>query len=154
MRWSMKPALYRDFVPQMLILFLQKCISNHTTKQFSKFQSDPSSNCFTIDVWKLNCCPTRDSNPQHMEHESSTLFTRTHYDRIYRCISAQRPPELKGREEKNEYKMTLSVVVFEYYYTGTYWDTKPSVETHWDTTLSVETHIETPCRVIQKALYI
>ena len=30
--------------------FLQKCISNHESKQSSKFQSDPSSNCFTIDV--------------------------------------------------------------------------------------------------------
>ena len=30
--------------------FLQKCISNHETKQAYKFQSDPSSNCFTIDV--------------------------------------------------------------------------------------------------------
>ena len=31
--------------------FLRKCISNHETiKQAFKFQSDPSSNCFTIDV--------------------------------------------------------------------------------------------------------
>ena len=30
--------------------FFQKCISNHETKQSSKFQSDPSPNCFTIDV--------------------------------------------------------------------------------------------------------
>ena len=30
--------------------FLRKCISNHETKQASKFQSDPSPNCFTIDV--------------------------------------------------------------------------------------------------------
>ena len=37
------------FSPQMLIC-LQKCISNHETKQSSKFQSDTSSNCFTIDV--------------------------------------------------------------------------------------------------------
>ena len=38
--------------PQMLI-FLRKCIFNHETKQSSKFQSDPRSNCFavTIDVW-------------------------------------------------------------------------------------------------------
>ena len=40
---------------QMLIYFLQKCISNHETKQASKFQSDPTSNCFTIDVWNINC---------------------------------------------------------------------------------------------------
>ena len=33
-----------------LSAFLQKCISNHETKQSSKFQSDPSPNCFTIDV--------------------------------------------------------------------------------------------------------
>ena len=37
------------FFPNMLIV-LQKCISNHETKQSSKFQSDPSPNCFTIDV--------------------------------------------------------------------------------------------------------
>ena len=56
MRLSMKPALYQDFSPKMLI-FLQKCIiSNHETKQSSKFQSDPSSNCFKIDVWKISCC--------------------------------------------------------------------------------------------------
>ena len=30
--------------------FLQKCISNHETKQSSKFQSDPSPHCFTINV--------------------------------------------------------------------------------------------------------
>ena len=35
--------------------WLQKCIYNHETKQASKFQSDQSSNCFTIDVWKINC---------------------------------------------------------------------------------------------------
>ena len=29
---------------------LKKCISNHETKQSPKFQSDPSSNCFTMDV--------------------------------------------------------------------------------------------------------
>ena len=30
--------------------------SNHETKQSSKFQSDPSTNCFTInDVWNINC---------------------------------------------------------------------------------------------------
>ena len=34
-------------------MFLQKCISYHKTKQSSKFQSDLSSNCFTIDVWKI-----------------------------------------------------------------------------------------------------
>ena len=31
-------------------IILQKCISDHETKQSSKFQSDPSSNCFTIDI--------------------------------------------------------------------------------------------------------
>ena len=31
-------------------LLIQKCISTHETKHASKFQSDPSSNCFTIDV--------------------------------------------------------------------------------------------------------
>ena len=30
--------------------FFQKCISTHETKQSSKFLSDPSPNCFTIDV--------------------------------------------------------------------------------------------------------
>ena len=48
MRSSMKPALYRD-------ICLQKCISNHETKQAFKFQSDPSFNCFTFDVRKINC---------------------------------------------------------------------------------------------------
>ena len=42
MRSSMKPALYQDVLPNMLI-FLQKCIYNHDTKQASKFQSDPKS---------------------------------------------------------------------------------------------------------------
>ena len=35
--------------------FLRQGISNHKTKQASKFQSDPSTNCFTIDVWNINC---------------------------------------------------------------------------------------------------
>ena len=39
----------RHFFPHMQI-FLQKCISTHETKQSSKFLSDPSPNCFTIDV--------------------------------------------------------------------------------------------------------
>ena len=34
---------------------LRKCTSNHETKQTSQFQSDPSPNCFTIDVWNINC---------------------------------------------------------------------------------------------------
>ena len=42
------------FFPHMLIL-LRKCISNHETKQASKFQRDPSPNCFTIDAWNINC---------------------------------------------------------------------------------------------------
>ena len=54
MRSSVKGVLYWDFFPHMLI-FLQKCISNHEAKQSSKFQSDPSPNYFTIDVWKINC---------------------------------------------------------------------------------------------------
>ena len=29
--------------------------SNHETKQSSKFLSDPSPYCFTIDVWNINC---------------------------------------------------------------------------------------------------
>ena len=41
------------FSPHMICL--QKCIYNHETKQSFKFQSDPSSNCFTIDVWNINC---------------------------------------------------------------------------------------------------
>ena len=53
-RWS-ACALCRDFFPTHADLFLQKCISNHETKQASKFQNDPSSNCFTIDVWNINC---------------------------------------------------------------------------------------------------
>ena len=40
------------FPPHMLIC-LQKCISNHETKQSFKIQSDPSPNCFTIDVWNV-----------------------------------------------------------------------------------------------------
>ena len=32
---------------------LQKLISTQQTKQSSKFQSDPCSDCFTIDVWKI-----------------------------------------------------------------------------------------------------
>ena len=40
------------FSPQMLIC-LRKCISNYKTKQSSQFQSDQSSNCITIDVWKI-----------------------------------------------------------------------------------------------------
>ena len=39
--------------------WLQKCISNHETKQASKFRRDLSSNCFTIDVWKIKCCMQR-----------------------------------------------------------------------------------------------
>ena len=37
--------------------FFTECISNHETTQSSKFQSDPSPtcNCFTIDVWNINC---------------------------------------------------------------------------------------------------
>ena len=35
MRSSMKPALYQDLFLRMLI-FLQKCISNHETKQSSQ----------------------------------------------------------------------------------------------------------------------
>ena len=42
------------FFPHMLI-FLRKCIYDYETKQSSKFQSDPSLNCFTIDVWNINC---------------------------------------------------------------------------------------------------
>ena len=55
MRSSMKHALYQDFFPAHAD-FLQKCIYNHETKQASKFQSDPSSNCFTIDVCWLQQC--------------------------------------------------------------------------------------------------
>ena len=40
------------FFPAHADFFLQKCISNHETKTkpASKCQSDPSSNCFTINV--------------------------------------------------------------------------------------------------------
>ena len=31
-----------------------KCNSIQETKQFSKFQNDASSNCFTIDVFKIS----------------------------------------------------------------------------------------------------
>ena len=51
---KMKPALYQDLLPHMQT-FLQKCIYHHETKQASKFLSDPSSNCFTIAVRKINC---------------------------------------------------------------------------------------------------
>ena len=51
-RWS--PPSIRIF-PTHADFFLQKCISNHETKQASKFQSVTSSNCFTIDVWTINC---------------------------------------------------------------------------------------------------
>ena len=54
MRSSMKHALYQDFFSHTCWFFLRKCISNHETKA-SKFQSDPSPNCFTIDVWNINC---------------------------------------------------------------------------------------------------
>ena len=53
-RSSMKHALYQDFAHTCWFV-LRKCISNHETKQASKFQCDPSSNCFTIDFWKINC---------------------------------------------------------------------------------------------------
>ena len=36
-------------------IFLRKCIFNHETKQASKSQSDPSTNCFKIDIWNINC---------------------------------------------------------------------------------------------------
>ena len=49
-RWIV-PSIW-IFFPHMLIL-LQKCISNHETKQSSKFQSNPSPNGFTIDVWNI-----------------------------------------------------------------------------------------------------
>ena len=62
----MNRALYRHFFPNMLI-FLQKCISNHETKQSSKFQSDPSPNCFTINVWNINCWR------QHFIDETSSV---------------------------------------------------------------------------------
>ena len=38
------------FFPTDADFLLQKCIFNYETKQSSKFQSDPSSNGFTIDV--------------------------------------------------------------------------------------------------------
>ena len=47
-RWS--PPSIRIFSHKCWFC-LQKCISNHETKQASKFPSDPSSNCFTINVW-------------------------------------------------------------------------------------------------------
>ena len=45
-----KPALYQDCIWS----FLQKCETHSTRviKQSSKFQSDPSFNCFKINVWK------------------------------------------------------------------------------------------------------
>ena len=44
------------FFPHTCWFFVQKCISNHETKQSFKFQSDPSPNCFTIDdIWNINC---------------------------------------------------------------------------------------------------
>ena len=36
--------------PTHMLIFIQECIYNHETKQASKFQSDPSSNCFKVDV--------------------------------------------------------------------------------------------------------
>ena len=38
------------FSPHMLIFFYGNAFLIDETKQASKFQSDPSSNCFTIDV--------------------------------------------------------------------------------------------------------
>ena len=38
------------FIPTHADLFTEMYFSNHETKQSSKFQSDPSPNCFTIDV--------------------------------------------------------------------------------------------------------
>ena len=52
MRLSMKPALLSGFLPTHADF--TECISNHETKQTSKFQSDPSCNCFTIDVLNIN----------------------------------------------------------------------------------------------------
>ena len=55
MRSSMKPALYRLY-PTNADLFTE-CIPNHETKQTSKFKSDPSSNCFTIEfIFLLSYC--------------------------------------------------------------------------------------------------
>ena len=52
-QWS--PPSIGIFPPHMLT-FLQQCICYHETKQYSKFQSDPKSNCFTIDVVLLLYC--------------------------------------------------------------------------------------------------
>ena len=49
MRLSMKSALHQDFFPTHDDLFTEMHF-NHESKQASKFQIDPSSNCFTIDV--------------------------------------------------------------------------------------------------------
>ena len=40
---------HADFFTEMHLTW------HHETKYTSKFQSNPSPNCFTIDVWNINC---------------------------------------------------------------------------------------------------
>ena len=49
-RSSMKPALYQDLFPTHADFIYRNAFLMKKSKQASKFQSDPSSNCFTIDV--------------------------------------------------------------------------------------------------------
>ena len=50
MRLLMKPTFYQSGFPTHADFFTEMHETNHETKQASKFQSDPSSNCFTIEV--------------------------------------------------------------------------------------------------------
>ena len=48
----------RQWSPPSIVIFSHKCwcvYRIYKTTQSYKFQSDLSYNCFTIDVWKLNC---------------------------------------------------------------------------------------------------
>ena len=48
-------AKYYFGICSHMLICLQKCVSNHETKQSSSFRlSDPSPNCFTNDVWNIN----------------------------------------------------------------------------------------------------
>ena len=79
--------------PQMLI-FLQKCISNHEAKQSSKFQSDPSSNCFTIDVWKKS---------------NLTKVLEWYFGNRYRCNIYLRQKSVQVWEWTNHIKFIISL---------------------------------------------
>ena len=51
----MKPALYQDLFPTHADFLYRNAFLIMKLSKASKFQSDLSSNCFTIDVWKIKC---------------------------------------------------------------------------------------------------